>query len=195
MEFQFTGTHNGYQKKFALKKELHFEFGEKATERKSRPIHKAPIKSLQITKDNEYLLSADKSGTIVQWSISSHTLVKEFARFLPKGITSIFQTQDGTRMVSVLGNQSLIAFPLSEMFEGQTANDKGKKKNQMTGQFNYGSIYNGQTFYCSPCQDNVSFYTVSTGGGLKKYSLIEKKQLKDYGTVSKSQVSTIKMLE
>ena len=195
MEFLFTGTHNGCLKKLALKKELTYEFGEKASERKSRPIHKAPVKSLLITKDNEYLLSADKSGTIVQWSVSTHTFVREFPRFLAKGITTIHLTEDGNRIVSVLGNQTLIAFPLSEMFAGHTANDKGKKKNQMTGQLSYGSIYNGNTFYCAPCRDNLGFYTISTSGVLKKYSYIGQRLLRDYGTVIKSQISSIKLLE
>ena len=114
-EFLFAGTHNGYLKKLTLKAETMFDFGEKDSGRRSRAVHKAPIKNLVVTKENGYLLSSDKTGTIVQWDISTHTLIREFNKIFMNGIISMQISSDGNKVVVSLSNQSLKIFTVDDL--------------------------------------------------------------------------------
>ena len=104
-------------------------------------------------------------------------------------------TNDGLKMLVVLGNQTQKIFPLKELLDGNMPADSNKKKVEIEGMINYGAVHSNQTFTFALANDNQSLYTISTSGALKRLSQNEKKLLKDYGVVSKSPVSGLKLFE
>jgi hypothetical protein len=153
------------------------------------------VKILIITKDNEFLLSADKNATIVQWTIRDHQMVREFAKYFNDGITGMALSFDGVKAIVTLANSSLKVFPLAELLAGNNVEEHLKKKRQLPYLINYGSVYNGAMFNFAMSQDSEHFFTVSSNGHLRKLSMGEKKMIRDYGQVTKSEVSGLKLFE
>merc|ERR1712194_756965 len=160
-----------------------------------RPIHKSSVKILIITKDDEFLLSVDKNATIVQWNVSNHQMVREFTKYFNDGIVSMGLSFDGVKCVGSLANSSLKVFPLGELLAGRSVEEHFKKKREIPHLINYGSVYNGAMFSFAMSQDSESLFTVSSNGFLRKLSMGEKKMVRDYGQVTKSEVSGLRLFE
>ena len=78
---------------------------------------------------------------------------------------------------------------------GNNVEESFKKKRDIPNLINYGSAYNGAMFSVAICGDSEHFFTISSNGHLRKLSLGEKKMVRDYGQLTKSEVSGLKLFE